>query len=205
MEGCPITPGYTINIIRDKSKPAVILLNPPHFWSDSFSDKMTVPVRLLGSKRDHVPVDVSSTKTEASKYKLQVPDTSYSELRKKKASKDSIISNCDNSKPVLSDEVIEDNSESIVFLGDVAHEEIVIENVVSEADIEQSLKKKSRLLEDPATVFCDLCQNKFNSRSEARAHMKTLHDLTFEGPFFKCDFCSFHVADRLVKRKLKLS
>ena len=119
MEGCPITPGYTINIIRDKSKPAVILLNPPHFWSDSFSDKMTVPVRLLGSKRDHVPVDVSSTKTEASKYKLQVPDTSYSELRKKKASKDSIISNCDNSKPVLSDEVIEDNSESIVFLGDV--------------------------------------------------------------------------------------
>merc|ERR1719474_1075447 len=26
--------------------------------------------------------------------------------------------------------------------------------------------------------------------------MKKIHEITFEGPFFKCDFCSFHVSDR---------
>jgi len=208
MDDCPITPGYTINIIRDKSKPAIILLNPPQNAGvgSLFSDKRTVLVKLPVTKSDHVPAEDSSWKASLSNYKPKVPETSHNySLSNKGTYKESIInSQCDNLKPLVSQEtgeVTENNSRNFVFLDDVAHEEIVIENVFSDADIEQNLKKKSRLLEDPASVYCDLCQNKFNSRSEARAHMKKIHEITFEGPFFKCEFCSFHVSDRVSHMK----
>lgn len=53
-------------------------------------------------------------------------------------------------------------------------------------------------------VHCDICAHTFLNGHLAKAHMREVHSiLTYNGPFFKCDFCSQFFTDRVSHMKLK--
>jgi len=213
MTEYPITPGYTINIVKDKTQPAVLLLNPAPSGRGVKQFYITVPETQKDS--DH-----NARHVEYGKSKLSSQDIFY------------FIE--DNSEQVISSEVVveedgtyvneaEQNCEPIMvatgqdsssivyyqdnqheegsgmFFTEVAHEETVTEEVI--IDNEEPVSRKSPSV--ITSVQCDLCNSNLDSTEEAKNHMRHVHNiLTYEGPFFKCDFCGIYVTDRVSHMKV---
>jgi len=150
--GLPLTPGYTINIVKDREQAAVILLNS------------TVAVEGEGGRT----------------YFVTVPQGGEGVV----------------------EEVVEDvcsvQEQELVFeeqvcFTEVAREEVVVEEVGEVKPARQQV----------SGVLCDLCNSRLPTTELAKEHMRTEHNiLTYEGPFFKCDFCGQRVTDRVAHMKL---
>jgi len=164
MANYPVTHGYTINIVKDRTKTAAVIL---------LNQKAQVPSQTvyLTSPPPDVP-DQHRPQTAQHVPEQQTPQADvYLE-------------------PLHS---VNLESESVAFFTEVAHEEIVEE----ENDTSVTIPSRCKL-----SVFCDLCSSKLSSPDEAKLHMKTVHNvLTYEGPFFKCDFCGLLVTDRVTHMK----
>jgi len=93
-------------------------------------------------------------------------------------------------------------SDPSAFFTEVAHEEVVIEEVLIDNVVEErkpSVKSRTVI----TNVQCDLCNSKLDSAEEAKWHMRHVHNIvTYDGPFFKCEFCGIFVTDRVSHMKV---
>merc|ERR1711963_490076 len=94
--------------------------------------------------------------------------------------------------------VCDSDDSSLVCFTSVAREEVVVGHE------EQVVRKEHRNGSKVASgVHCDLCNSLLPSEEEAVKHMRSDHHIvTFEGPFFKCDFCGLNVTDRVSHMKV---
>jgi len=172
MDNFPVTPGYTINIIKEKKESAVILLNTQ---SDTCTKAffVTIPGNTTGgggdngytSKQVEFNDDFTSSGVEAVNEHF-----------------------ADNSLP--------GECFGEIDMNNIAHEEVVME----ETGVEQTVNNTALTV---VGVHCDLCSTDLESTDEAKLHMRTAHNiLTYDGPFFKCDFCGLLVTDRVSHMKI---
>ena len=175
----PVTPGYTINIVKDKTKSAIILLTPsmnnPNVKilrpsnSDISLEERNVPDPLHHDKqRNIITRDVGVPENVTTKEDLVDVKTVASD------------------QLVFYEEVVTDNTE-VGFFADVSHEEIVVDSDVQSSSSSSSLNKPttSKKKKDSETaVQCDICNTLLPSRDSAREHMKVAHDiLSYEGQY----------------------
>ena len=156
MANYPVTHGYTINIGKDRRRPAVILLNQSRSLYLAVPEKSINPDTL-----PHQPEELDP----ASKTDSFLPE------QENEGSKSSEV----YFEPVNSVN-FEDNP--VGFFTEVAHEEVVVEDEVPhEREVSMTLSASSSL-----PVHCDLCNSKLSSTEEAKLHMKTVHDvIAYEG------------------------
>ena len=154
MSGYPVTHGYTINIVKDRTKSAaVILYNQRKAVSEPiFLAVPPAPPRV-------VPEPETEPETEPDH---QVPEPQTEEKP----------SECE-----VYFEPVNLESNSVGFFTEIAHEEIVEEEVLCQDERKLNEESPSKL-----PVHCDLCNSKLLSSDEAKLHMKTVHNvLTYEG------------------------
>jgi transposase-like protein len=213
--GYPVTQGYTINIVKDKAEQAVILLNPaqasksfyitvPESGRDNFEHKANEKEIVLNNeKTDDFFYFVEDGTEEVICSEVMIEDDMPSEVvadRSVRTLSESVET--DNLVNEVTDPVVyyQENhqSDSSGFFTEVAHEEIVIEEVLVDNVVEN--RKPGCVI---SSVQCDLCNSRLSSAEEAKNHMKHIHNiLTYEGPFFKCEFCGLHVTDRVSHMKV---
>ena len=171
----PVTHGYTINIVKDKTKPAIILLTP----------SMNNPnVKIIRP---------SSSSSNISVEKTNVPDSLDEDQSRSKTLKDVAVPEHVTNKvelnPLPSDQVVfyedvvTDNNEHVGYFADVAHEEVVTDSDVQPSPSSVETKITSKKKKDSETsVQCDICNTLLPSRDSAREHMKVAHDMmSYEG------------------------
>jgi len=229
--GYPVTPGYTINIVREKQEePAVILLNsaqssrgsktfyitlPPSSAQDRpgqiVSEKLDKSVKRKVSDEDIFYFVEDSTEEVISSEVIVEEDGSFiGEIEIDNASERVVFESVSPVKETSEEETVfyEERtypySDPSVFFTEVAHEEIVIEEVLSDPIVEErqrpGVKTSQALI---PYVQCDLCNSKLQSAEAAKDHMRLVHNiLTYEGPFFKCEFCGIFVTDRVSHMKV---
>ena len=150
MSGYPVTHGYTINIVKDRTKSAAVIL---------YNQKKAVsePIFLAVPSG---PAVVPEPETEPDHHPVPEPQT--------------------EEKPSESEvyfEPVNFDSNSVGFFTDIAHEEVVEEEVLCQAERQMNVEAPSNL-----PVHCDLCNSKLLSTDEAKLHMKTVHNvLTYDG------------------------
>ena len=191
MDGYPITPGYVINIVKEKTKPAIILLNP----TDNVSTLVvTIPKtvhpkdsRKTAFKQKSLlkPVLSTTSKKAVQQHSIptnldpKVPDSSnIVEIN-------SSLSSCDSELDVATEQNIIDTNkkslevsdEDIVFFDDAAYEEVVAD----ETKVTENLNPVHENKESTEYANCDVCNSLFSNRSEARQHLKSQHNIDFEG------------------------
>jgi len=213
MAGYPVTPGYTINIVKEKTQEAVLLLNSaPDNTGGAKTFYITVPEIeeeivpdiVTSGKRKIVEDDIvyfveDSTEEVISSEVIVEEDGSYISEVNPDNYEGGVSELCDirDSSSVVYFQENSPSSDPSGFFTEVAHEEIVIEEVLIENAVED--KKSDKI----SHVQCDLCNSKLSSAEEAKAHMRQVHNiLTYEGPFFKCEFCCIFVTDRVSHMKV---
>eukprot|EP00092_Neocalanus_flemingeri_P031828 GFUD01034575.1.p1 GENE.GFUD01034575.1~~GFUD01034575.1.p1 ORF type:complete len:395 (+),score=105.87 GFUD01034575.1:55-1185(+) len=238
MSGYPVTPGYTINIVKDKKQPAVILLNSASTNKGAKTFYITVPrpgpdeggtgdtsdngdiglenLLVKNGKRKGTDDDIfyfveDSTEEVISSEVIVEEDGSYVgdvernnfEVRLAESSDtDQTCEVKDSNSVVYFEENNSSYTDSSVFFTEVAHEEIVIEEVLIDNIVEER-QSNSRSRTIISNVQCDLCNSKLNSAEDAKIHMRQVHNiLTYDGPFFKCEFCGIFVTDRVSHMKV---
>ena len=150
----PVTHGYTINIGKDRSRPAVILLNQSQTIYLAVPEKRSNPNTLPDQpeEQDLLPASKTEHENEGSK-----------------------------SSEVYFEPVSTVNFETnpVGFFTEVAHEEVVFEDEVQH---ESEVRTVTVPASSNLPVFCDLCNSKLSSTEEAKLHMKTVHDvISYEG------------------------
>jgi len=223
--GYPVTPGYTINIVKEKAQQAVLLLNPAQSNRGSKSFYITVP-ELVGKHSDETPEDQllqNRGKSVQNDLFYFVEDSTEEVICSEVTENDNTVevvtqrfieTSCEpfdipnDTSDIMTDHnavvYYQENhpsSDPSGFFTEVAHEEVVIEEEDNVADdiIPSNIKPANVMI----TVQCDLCNSKLNSADEAKNHMKHVHNiLTYEGPFFKCEFCGIFVTDRVSHMKV---
>lgn len=188
MAGLPLTQGYTINIVKNREEPAVIMLNSMSEGGvgEARSFFVTVPesrgleevAYLLGGEEEVVE-DTSS-----------LPGGIQ-----------------DHQEVFLEDSgVCDSNDSTLVCFTSVAREEVVVGQEEHEPILsrkEDSDHRKRVKTGKVSGVHCDLCNSLLPTEEEALEHMRSDHHIvTFEGPFFKCDFCGLNVTDRVSHMKV---
>jgi len=213
----PVTPGYTINIVKDRTQPAVLLLSsasanrgPKTYYitvskeDDSSSENVSLNKKRKYSEEEAVCVRENNTDEFISSEIIVEEDGSYfseeiiPEITHPPDIEHTIYPIVDNS---TSDVYVEHNSDSSGFFTEVAHEE-----VIEDVNIEESIEKRassSKFKQVITNVHCDLCDSNFKAAEEAKDHMRHVHNvLTYEGPIFKCEFCGIFVTDRVSHMKV---
>ena len=157
MANYPVTHGYTINIGKDRSRPAVILLN------QSQTIYLAVPEKSINpnTRADHPEELDKLPKTDSLQQEQENEGSKSSEVYY---------------EPVNS---VNFETNPVGFFTEVAHEEVVFEDEVQhESEVRTTTVPASSNL----PVFCDLCNSKLSSTEEAKLHMKTVHDvISYEG------------------------
>jgi len=219
--GYPVTPGYTINIVKEKAQQAVLLLNPTqtaNIGAKSYYITVPEPVIEYGKKSPGDDLMLNTEKCVDNDLFYFVEDGTEevicSEVIESDISGDSVTQRlCEvDSENVTRDDVTDHEAavyyqenhpytDPSVFFTEVAHEEVVIEEVDNVADdIKTANVKPGNVI---SCVQCDLCNSKLSCAEEAKNHMKHVHNiLTYEGPFFKCEFCGIYVTDRVSHMKV---
>ena len=238
--GYPVTPGYTINIVKEKAQQAVLLLNPTQTinrGAKSFYITVPEPELEFDEKSCEVePLMLNTGKGVENNLFYFVEDGTEevicSEVTESDIPSDTVTerlgavgSEKDTRDRVTDHDTVvyyQENhpyTDPSVFFTEVAHEEIVIEEVDNEEDEIKTVNVKPGNV--ITSVQCDLCNSKLGCAEEAKNHMKHVHNiLTYEGrvnpaslnfllissllpgPFFKCEFCGIYVTDRVSHMKV---
>lgn len=241
MDGFPVTPGYTINIVKDREQSAVILLNSSSAPFKGGSKTYFITVPDVNIKHDtSIKHDASITSDNSIASGLSItPDNSIAA---------GVSITPDHSTPVpevchevvtsgeeveyyLEEEVVTSEDVTLVgsdstdsdmksgedfivhyeevkgvdpsFFTEVAHEEVVEEEVMETALVTKPEKEVLTSIATKFSVQCDLCNQTLSSGDLAKCHMRQVHNiLTYDGPFFKCDFCGLFVTDRVSHMKV---
>ena len=184
MDGLPVTRGYTINVVKEKSKSAIIFLSPP--------GKVAVTLSSENKNVDNyvVPEILASNSIIKTNARALSPSESY--MRETDNSVSSEAS--DNADQVLFyEEVLTGPGDgNVQFFSDVAHEEVVVEEedapaVASsrEAGVGQEVYVRGEV-----PVHCDLCNSVFSPMEDIKAHMISAHNmLSFEGGCTATVYC----------------
>jgi len=225
MDGFPVTPGYTINIVKDREQSAVILLNSSSTPTKGGSKTYFITVPDSSIKHDstsikHEPsisfsTDISTTPElgthvpEVGHEVVTTGEVEYYLEEEVVTSEDVTLVSSDYTacdiKPeedyIVHYEEVQGVDQS--FFTEVAHEEVVEEVVMETALVTE---QETEVLASTATVYsvqCDLCNETLSSGDLAKCHMRQVHNiLTYDGPFFKCDFCGLFVTDRVSHMKV---
>ena len=175
MDNFPVTPGYTINIIKEKKESAVIQLNTQND---------------TGTKTFFVTIPGNNTKGGGGDngYTAKQVEFNYDFTSSEVEAVGERIVHMHNSLP--------GECFGEIDMNNIAHEEVVME----ETSVEQNVNNTALTV---VGVHCDLCSTDLESTHEAKLHMRTAHNiLTYDGPFFKCDFCGLLVTDRVSHMKI---
>lgn len=220
-----MTPGYTINLVKDRAQPAVLLLNTAPatnrgdktfyitvpesgevFEDETGSDDLVVTSGKRVDGEDNIFYFVEDSTEEVISSEVIVEDgvTCVSEVETSRfVQRDSEYLDSQVPDSVVYYQENPPSSDPSVFFTEVAHEEIVIEEVLVDSVVENrktSIAKSGSVI---TCVQCDLCNSKLSSAEEAKNHMRHIHNiLTYEGPFFKCEFCGIFVTDRVSHMKV---
>lgn len=190
--GYPVTPGYTINIVREKQQPAVILLNS----AQSNKGAKTFYITLPPSGQDQPDEIVPETLDKSSKRKVTDNDIFYfvengteevisseviveedgsyiSEIEVENSGRvdnESVSPAKDTiGATVFYEESTFPYSDPSVFFTEVAHEEIVIEEVLSDNIVEERQWPGVKPVQAAISyVQCDLCNSKLHSADTAK-------------------------------------
>ena len=175
MDGLPVTHGYTINVVKEKSKSAIIFLSPP--------GKVAVTLSSENKNVDNYIVPEILASNSIIKTNARSPSESYTCIPDNSVPCEA----SDNADQVLFyEEVLTGPGDgNLQFFSDVAHEEVVVEEeedapaVASsrEAGIGQEVHVRGEV-----PVHCDLCNSVFSPMEDIKAHMISAHNmLSFEG------------------------
>ena len=203
MAGYPVTPGYTINIVKDRKQPAVLLLNSAATTRGAKTFFITVPEHGQDDggnitekivKRKAVEDDIfyfveDSTEEVISSEVIVEEDGSFvSEVET-----DNFEARLECSDPPKSCDANDSNSvlyfeennspynDPSVFFTEVAHEEVVIEEVLIDNIVEER-KPSCKSVTVISNVQCDLCNSNLKSAEEAKTHMRHVHNIvTYDG------------------------
>jgi len=191
MAGLPLTQGYTINIVKNREEPAVIMLN-------------SMGEGLVGEARSFFVTVPESRGLEEVTYLLGGEEEVVED-------KSSLPGQFQEHEEVFLEDsgVCDSNDSALVCFTSVAREEVVVgqeeeqEPIISSRKEELSQKRKGSKASKVVGVHCDLCNSLLPTEEEALEHMRSDHHIvTFEGPFFKCDFCGLNVTDRVSHMKV---
>lgn len=170
MDGLPVTRGYTINVVKEKSKSAIIFLSPP--------GKVAVTLSSENKNVDNyiVPEILASNSIIKTNARALSPSESYTRETDNSVSSEA----SDNADQVLFyEEVLTGPGDgNVQFFSDVAHEEVVVE----EEDAHEAGVGQEVYVRGEVPVHCDLCNSVFSPMEDIKAHMISAHNmLSFEG------------------------
>ena len=223
MDGLPVTHGYTINVVKEKSKSAIIFLSPP--------GKVAVTLSSENKNVDNYIVPEILASNSILKTNARSPSESYTRITDYSVPCEA----SDNADQVLFyEEVFTGPGDgNVQYFSDVAHEEVVVEEEEYATAVASS---RVAGIGQEVPVHCDLCNSVFSPMEDIKGHMISAHNmLSFEGgctatvycilstvyivqnsstnfslvtassvatgPCFKCDFCSVYVTDRVSHMK----
>ena len=183
MDGLPVTHGYTINVVKEKSKSAIIFLSPP--------GKVAVTLSSENKNVDNYIVPEILASNSILKTNARSPSESYTRVTDNSV----FCEASDNADQVLFyEEVLTGPGDgNVQYFSDVAHEEVVVEEeedapaVASsrEAGIGQEVSLRGEV-----PVHCDLCNSVFSPMEDIKAHMISAHNmLSFEGECTATVYC----------------
>ena len=178
MDGLPVTRGYTINVVKEKSKSAIIFLSPP--------GKVAVTLSSENKNVDNyvVPEILASNSIIKTNARALSPSESYTRETDNSVSSEA----SDNADQVLFyEEVLTGPGDgNVQFFSDVAHEEVVVE----EEDAPAVASSREVCVRGEVPVHCDLCNSVFSPMEDIKAHMISAHNmLSFEGGCTATVYC----------------
>lgn len=171
MDGLPVTHGYTINVVKEKSKSAIIFLSPP--------GKVAVTLSSENKNVDNYIVPEILASNSILKTNARSPSESYAYTRVTDNSVPCEAS--DNADQVLFyEEVFTGPGDgNVQYFSGVAHEEVVVEE---EEDAPAVASSREAGIGQEVPVHCDLCNSVFSPMEDIKAHMISAHNmLSFEG------------------------
>jgi len=191
----PLTQGYTINIVKDRCSPAVILLNSCTEEVKGGQRQtyfITVPASHIEIEAMSGPPPVETEEPQHGAQQTVLPNSDCVDHQGHQVYYDASY---DGMGLVTS-------VSPWVCYTEVAHEEVV--QLETETHTSRTSGDTVRDSEDGETVsvHCDLCDSTLRGTELAKCHMRVVHNiLAFQGPFFKCDFCGLFVTDRVAHMK----